>query len=156
MACGRSFGYTSRITKIKTQEKDLDINQIFDELINTQNLSPRCYPLEFELDSIRDVFEFLLQLSTLLFKHFHGDENGKVSLETLNQEDLQNINNHIMALGYKCNFQCLPANSYNLDHTMQNRYDKIPITSHTILKELMMGIKCSQKLFIINFDILPL
>lgn len=156
MACGRSFGISSGINKIKTQEKDLDINQIFDELINTQHLSPRCYPLEFELDSVRDIFEFLLQLTTLLFKHFHGDENGKVNLEILSQNDLENINNHIMALGYKCNFQAIPANAYNLDHTMKNRYDKIAITQYTILQELMMGIKCGQKLFIINFDILPL
>lgn len=153
MACGNSHRLENeKINKLS--EKDVDIDQILNDLLGMRDLQPKSYPLEFDLESVREIFEFLLQITTLLFKHFHGDEKGQVNLELLGENDLKNINAYIMALGFVCNFQLLPANAYNLEYAMRNRYDKITITNATNIKDLMLGLKCNQKLFIINFDII--
>lgn len=135
--------------------RDLDINEIFDDVIKQTKLEPNGYPLNFELDNLKELFEFLLEFVTMLCKYFYGDTNGKVNLASLSPSDLEVINRYIQFIGFNCNFQSLPANSYNLNYAHTNRYDRIAITSSTNLKDLFLGIKCDQILFIINFDNLP-
>ena len=51
------------------------------EVITLSNPLPNSYPLEFdELESLKELFEFLLQFITMLCKFFYGDENGNVDL----------------------------------------------------------------------------
>jgi hypothetical protein len=132
--------------------KDLDINEIFNEVLNIYPPTPNSYPLEFELNSLKELFEFLLQFTTMLCKHFYGNDSGNVDLSKLSQKDLEKVNSYIMCVGFSCTFQSLTANSYNLNHTFKNRYDKINITPATKLTDLLFGLKCDQTLFVISFD----
>ena len=135
--------------------KDLDIDEIFNDIINLENITPYIYPLEFDLNSIKELFEFLLQFTTMLCKHFYGNANGNVDLSTLNKDDFIKINNYLMCMGFTCTFQALPANYYNLNFTSANRYDKITITQNTKLNELIFGLRCNQILYVITFDFAP-
>lgn len=132
--------------------KDLDINEIFNEVLNIYPPTPNSYPLEFEVNSLKELFEFLLQFTTMLCKHFYGNDSGNVDLSKLSQKDFEKVNCYMMCIGFSCNFQSLPANSYNLNYTFTNRYDKINITSETKLKDLLFGLECEQTLFIISFE----
>ncbi len=135
--------------------KDLDINEIFNEVLNIYPPKPNSYPLEFEVNSLNELFEFLLQFTTMLSKHFFGNDGGTVDLSKLSQNDFAKINSYMQCIGFSCNFQALMANSYNLNHAYTNRYDKVNITSQTKLKDLLFGLKCEQTLYIISFDFLP-
>ena len=59
---------------------------------------------------------------------------------------------YLNSIGFKANYQILPANAYNINYTATNRYDKKEITPQTILNELFLGIKIEQRLFIISFE----
>jgi hypothetical protein len=132
-------------------EKELDLNQIFNEVIKLHKVEPNCYPLQFDLDNIRELYEFLLEFTTLLFKYFYGDENEKVNLSILSQQDFDKINKYINAIGFTGTFQILPANAHYLNYANDYRYDRINITLDTKLENLFLGLKCEQLLYIISF-----
>lgn len=147
MSChNNSEPFTSKII-----EKDLDINQIFDDLIARDNLEPNSYNLTFDLDSIKELFEFLLQLFTMLSKHFFSNEFGQVNLETLTSQDFEIIIKYIMVIGFKPEINIVPANSHFLNFLAENRYDKITIDSQTKLSDLILGLKCNNILYVISF-----
>jgi hypothetical protein len=132
--------------------KDLDINEIFEEVISLHNPTPNSYPLEFEIDSLKELFEFLLQFVTMLCKYFYGNEIGQVDLSTLSQNDFIKIDNYMKCIGFSCNFQGLSANNYNINYVYDNKYDRVNITPQTKLKDLLFGIKCNTMLYVISFD----
>ena len=141
---------------IPKEIKDLDIDEIFDEVISLNNPAPNAYPLEFNLDSLKELFEFLLQFVTMLCKYFYGDEKGQVDLSTLSQNDFINIDNYMKCIGFSCNFQGLPVNNYNINYVYDNKYDRLEITPNTQLKDLLFGIKCNAMLYVIRFDTIVL
>jgi hypothetical protein len=131
---------------------DLDIDQIFTEVLEIHKPAPNCYPLGFELDSLKELFEFLLQFTTMLCKHFYGDTNGQVNLSSLGVNDFQLIDSYIQAIGFKCDFTQIPANGASLNWANETRYDRITITKETNLQDLHLGLRCSNTLFVISFQ----
>ncbi len=137
------------------QVKDVDINEIFNEVIKTSSPQPpNTFPLQFDIISLKELFEFLLQFVTMLCKHFYGDNQGKVNLSLLSPGQLFIIDKYMQSIGFKCNFQPMQANSDNINICYANRFDKITITPETKLNELMFGIKCDTLLYVIMFDTL--
>ncbi len=136
------------------EEKDVDINEIFNEVVKRPPQPPNTFPLQFELDTLKELFEFLLQFVTMLCKEFYGDEKGQVNLASLSPEQFDIIDKYMKSIGFKCIFQPMQANSNNLNICYMNRFDKINITSNTKLNELMFGIKYDTVLFVIRFDVL--
>jgi hypothetical protein len=136
------------------EEKDVDIDEIFNEVVKSSPQAPNSYPLKFELESLKELFEFLLQFVTMLCKEFYGDEKGQVNLATLSPEQFVLIDKYMQSIGFKCIFQPMAANADNINISYVNRFDRITITPDTKLKELMFGIKCDTVLFVISFDVL--
>lgn len=134
---------------MQTESIDLDIDEIFNNVLANY---PNKYLVEFDVNSLTQIFEFLLQFTTMLCKHFYSNSNGTVSLCNLSENELLNINNYLQCIGFSCNLQVLTANNYNINYAMQHRYDKINITPQTQLKELLFGLKCEQKLYVISFN----
>ena len=134
------------------EEKEVDINEIFNEVIKTTPQLPNTYPLQFELQSLKELFEFLLQFVTMLCKEFYGNEKGVVNLATLTPEQFNVIDKYIQSIGFKCLFQPMTANADNINISYYNRYDRINITPTTKLNELTFGIKCDSILFVISFE----
>lgn len=130
---------------------DITIDEIFHNIINIPNPEPNSYPLGFELDTLKELFEFLLQLVTMLCKHFYSDENGQVNLSLLSPTNFQIIDKYMQAIGFTCAFQGLLANADNINWAYETRYDRIHITSQTKLEELHLGLKCSNILYVISF-----
>lgn len=131
---------------------DKDLDEIFYDVLNIYPPTANSYPIEFDLKSLREIFEFLLQFTTMLCKHFYGNDSGNVDLSKLSTTELDKINTYLMCIGFKTNFISLPANSYNINHVATKKYDKIKITDNTKLKDLFFALKCDQNLHIINFD----
>ena len=134
------------------EEKDVDIYEIFNEVIKTDPKEPNTYPLQFELESLKELFEFLLQFVTMLCKEFYADYYGQVNLATLTTEQFNLIDRYMQSIGFKCTFQPMPANADNINICYVNRFDRITITPETRLNELMFGIKCDTMLYVITFD----
>ncbi len=67
--------------------KNLDINEIFYDVLNIYPPKANSYPLEFDINSIKELFEFLLEFTTMLSKHFFGNNTGNVDLSKLSQND---------------------------------------------------------------------
>ena len=132
-------------------EIDLDIQEIFNEVTKSFPREPNSIPLQFELESLKEVFEFLLQFVTLLCKEFYSDDKGKVNLASMTPEQFVIINKYMMSIGFTCDFRAVPANSHNINNTYNNRYDRIKITQNTKLSDLIFGIKCDDMLYIISF-----
>ena len=130
---------------------DITIDEIFHNIISRNNPQPNSLALGFELDSLKELFEFLLQLVTMLCKHFYSNETGQVNLSALSPADFQSIDKYIQVIGFTCGFQALPANADNLNWAHETRYDRISITPQTSLEELHLGLKCDNILYIINF-----
>jgi hypothetical protein len=127
-----------KLTNNNYEEKDLDINEIFNEVINKKTLEPKSYPLEIKVDTLKELFEFLLQFLTMLFKHFHADSNEKVNLDNIRETDIKRINEYIMCIGFTCKFKILSATADNLNHIHKNRFDKIIINETTLFKDLIL------------------
>jgi len=134
------------------EEKEVDINQIFNEVTKTSPQAPNTYPLQFELNSLKELFEFLLQFVTMLCKEFYADNKGVVNLALLTPEQFILIDNYMQSIGFKCLFQPMAANADNLNISYVNRYDRVNITPTTKLNELSFGIKCDAILFVISFE----
>ena len=133
-------------------ELDLDIHEIFNEITKkTTPGEPNSYPISFELNSLKECFEFLLQLLTMLCKHFYGDDNNQVNLSSMTSDQFENINKYMLSIGFTCIFKGVPANSHNINNTYTNRYDRITITSQTKLEDLIFGIKCENIIYIVSF-----
>jgi len=127
------------------------VEEIFNDIVNISNPQPNSYSLGFELDSLKELFEFLLQLVTLCCKYFYGDEQGRVNLDSLSPADFKIIDTYIQTIGFTCIFQVIPANSSNLNWAYATRYDRIHITLNTKLEDLHLGLKCNNTLYIIKF-----
>ena len=135
-------------------ERDLNTDDIFNDLIELKpkDLTPNSYNIKFELDNVKELFEFLLELFTKLSKYYFGDENGQVNLELLSVDDFDIINKYFNAIGFKSNFEILPANAENLNYAHHNRFDRIEITPTTPIDSLIFGLKCKATLYIISFS----
>lgn len=131
---------------------DLDIDEIFNEVISIRNPKPNSYPLGFELDSLKELFEFLLQFLTMLCKHFYGNNNGQVDLSSLNPSDFVNIDTYMQCIGFQCIFEKKTANANNLNWANETRYDRIGISTETQLKDLHLALRCGNTLFVISFQ----
>ena len=134
------------------EEKDVDIYEIFNEVVKSSPKEPNSYPLQFELDSLKELFEFLLQFVTMLCKEFYGDDKGQVNLANLTTDQFNLIDRYMQSIGFKCTFQPMPANADNINICYVNRFDRITITPETRLNELMFGIKCNDLLYVIMFS----
>jgi len=130
---------------------DITIDEIFNDIISQPNPQANSYPLGFELDSLKELFEFLLQLVTMLCKHFYSNENGQVNLSLLSPTDFQSIDKYMQVIGFTCGFQALPANADNINRAYYTRYDRIQITNETRLEDLHLGLKCEDMLYMISF-----
>ena len=137
---------------MNNNEKDLDILEIFNEVTKSSPKEPNSFPLEFELESLKQVFEFLLQFVTMLCKEFYSDDKGQVNLGVMNPEQFNIVNKYMQSIGFICTFQALPANSNNINYYYDNRYDRITITSNTKINDLYFAIKCENILYVINFN----
>ena len=134
------------------EEKDVDIYEIFNEVVKSSPKEPNSYPLQFELDSLKELFEFLLQFVTMLCKEFYGDDKGQVNLANITADQFNLIDRYMQSIGFKCTFQPMPANADNINICYVNRFDRITITPETRLNELMFGIKCNDLLYVIMFS----
>jgi len=130
----------------------MDIDEVFSKLISTSPKPPNTYKLSLDESNLKELFEFLLEIFTMLCKHFHGDEDGRVELQLLSTNDLIYINKYMGSLGFNCIFNQVQTNSSNCEYYSQNRYDKIEITPTTNLLDLFFALRCNNTLNIIQFN----
>ena len=133
-------------------DTELDIEEIFNEVTKNSPREPNTFPLQFEMSSLKEVFEFLLQFVTMLCKEFYGNDKGQVDLANMSTDQFLIVNKYMQSIGYNCDFKAVPAIAQNINNTYDNRYDRIKITSNTKLSDLLFGILCGDILYVISFE----
>lgn len=131
---------------------EADVDLILDSLLQDAPKPPKSVNICFEGASIKEVFEFLLDLTTKIFKFLYGDDKGQVNLALLQLNHFQTVQAYIESIGFKIHFERLNASADILNFLYNNRYDRIPITSTTRLNELMFAIKCDNIVYKISYD----
>ena len=134
------------------QEKDVDILELFETVTKYSPGLPNSFPLNFELDSLKELFEFLLQFLTMICKEKYGNEKGQVNLAGMLPEEFDIVNKYMQSIGFTCNFNIVPAIAHNINNTYEKRYDRIIISQTTKLCDMLFGIKCDDILYVISFE----
>ena len=136
---------------MNVNETELDIQEIFNEVTANSPKEPNSYPLHFEMSSLKEIFEFLLQFVTMLCKEFYGDEFGQVNLAAMTPDQFIMINRYMQSIGFTCDFKAVPAIAQNINNTYDKRYDRVIITPDTKLSDLLFGILCGNVLYVVSF-----
>jgi len=109
--------------------------------------------IEEDMD-IKEIFEMLLMIFTEGMKILYGNEEEKVDLNALREQDFIKVQDYFKSMGFVCNYKVyLPSQSQHINFEAR-KYSNINITSKTLLKDLRLPLKCGPRIFEINFDFL--
>ena len=137
---------------MNVNETELDIQEIFNKVTANLPKEPNSFPLHFEMSSLKEIFEFLLQFVTMLCKEFYGNELGQVDLANMSPDQFIMVNKYMQSIGFTCEFKAVPAIAQNINNTYDKRYDRVVITPNTKLSDLLFGILCGNVLYVVNFE----
>ena len=133
---------------------EVNIEDLLENVLESVPKPPKSISITLDSENLKEMFEFLLDFVTKIFKTLYSDERGVVDLEKLSDAHFNTVDQYMQSIGFKCNFNAMPATHANLTYLYQNRYDKIEITRQTKLADLFFAIKCSQKVYCISFSFL--
>ena len=107
--------------------------------------------IEEEMD-VKEIFEMLLMIFTEGMKILYGNEEGKVDLNSLKENDFIKVQEYFKSFGFICNYKVyLPSQSMHIDFESR-KYSNVTIDSKTVLKDLRLPLKCGHRIFEISFD----
>ncbi len=102
--------------------------------------------------NVKDLFEFLITLFTEGMKILHGDDNGVVNLDALNQDNFDYVNRYFESIGFKCHLEYGSVNQRQYDP--KDLYTNINITINTPLQALKLPLISGNKIYVICFELL--
>jgi hypothetical protein len=101
---------------------------------------------------LTEIFEMLLMIFTEGMKIKHGDDNGKVDLNSLREKDFELFQKYFNSFGFNCNYKLYkPSEQLKMDFNAR-KYTNITMTRSTQLKDLILPLKCGPCVFEISFD----
>lgn len=93
-------------------EQEIEFEDLIDGIFKSEPREPYSIAIDFDLTSIRELFESFLRIfhrgSILLF----GDENEKVDLDRLSIEDFINMGRYFKSFGIDIYFKKVPHQQY--------------------------------------------
>ena len=131
---------------------EIDILDIIDMIFTGDEKPKKYYTLDFGIKDPKELFELFLMIFTFSTKKFYGDQNGKVNLRQLSEEDINKIKNYYNSFGVELN-----TNMYNeLEYLNANitPYNELKINNNTKLDELIFSLKCEDIIYTISFSLL--
>tara|TARA_B110001469_G_scaffold127841_1_gene151064 strand:- start:9970 stop:10401 length:432 start_codon:yes stop_codon:yes gene_type:complete len=136
-------------------EKELGLEELVDTLFNNPPKDPKSFSISFvnkdSITDLKEVFENLLILFTEGMKILYGN-NGKVNLDTLTENDINNYNKYMNSIGLKLLVDIrVLEEGINQDYS-KFKYSNINITSRTKLNELKLPFLTQRRVYIISFD----
>jgi|APSaa5957512535_1039671.scaffolds.fasta_scaffold55220_2 hypothetical protein len=138
-------------------EEEVDINELLSNILKNY---PSDETIVFQFQntvSVKDLFEILLQFFTNICKLYYGDENDRVNLQILTNDDLNFIRKYFKMIGMDFNVETFNNNTIdNLEKQFMynNQYNKIEITMQTPIEHLYFMLQCQNILYKISFTYL--
>lgn len=149
---------TTNIIEDYLQEKEeetIDINELLNDIIIQQPKDEKSINFQFQNKiEIRDLFEILLNFFTDICKLYYSDDNHRVDLEILSNEDLDFIRKYFKSIGFNFNiesFNYYQISNNFIEQLQKNKYDKIVINTDTEINDLYFVLKCRNIIYKIKF-----
>lgn len=139
------------------QEEEIDIDDLLSNILKNPPSDDKIVFRFQNTVSVKDLFEILLQFFTDICKLYYGDDNGRVNLQILSNDDLNFVRKYFKMIGM--NFEVETFNNNTIDQLKRqfmynNKYDKIEITRQTPLDYLYFMLQCQNVLYKISFSYL--
>jgi hypothetical protein len=101
-----------------------------------------------------DLFEFLLLVFTNGLRILYGNNDEKVDLSTLNNEQLAKLNNYFNSFGFDTSYIVYPEEMENVIDFNKLSYRNTIINNNTKIEDLCFPIKVYDKIYVIGFTFL--
>ena len=136
-------------------EREIELDELILNLFTNPPKEPNTIGISFinqdTNTDLKEVFENLLILFTEGMKILFG-RNGKVDLDGLNANDINNFNKYMNSIGLKMIFEIRYLTvGVNEDYS-RFKYTNKQITERTKLNELKLPFLTQSKVYIISFD----
>jgi hypothetical protein len=125
--------------------------ELAEKLFSNSPQDSNTIPLEIEDMDMGDLFEFLLIVFTNGLKSLYGNENGKVNLGDLSEEQFGKVNQYFNSIGFDTTYVVYPLEAENMVDFNKLSYRNADITSSTQLDDLCFPMKVSDKIYVIGF-----
>jgi hypothetical protein len=106
-----------------------------------------------EMD-IGDLFEFLLLVFTNGLRILYGNNNDKVDISTLNNQQFAKINDYFNSFGFNTSYVVYPQEMESVIDFNSLSYKNITITSDTKIEDLCFPIKVYNNIYVVGFSFL--
>lgn len=136
-------------------ESEIELDELILNLFTNPPKEPKTIGISFinqeSITDLKEVFENLLILFTEGMKILFGT-NGKVDLDGLTHNDINNFNKYMNSIGLKMIFEIrYLTEGVNEDYSRFKYTNKV-ITESTKLNELKLPFLTQSKVYIISFD----
>ncbi len=136
-------------------EQDIDINDLYEKIINDTVKPARYYNLILEdVHTVAGVFEFCMEFFQKLCIRYWGNENGKVNIASMTTKDLELIKQYFNSFGMECNVNIIERTSS--DYTFYRRRHYQNGATYSKLGDIYYVINVGALGYIISFDYYPL
>ncbi len=132
-------------------EKDIDINDLYETIINDTVKPARYYNLVLEdVHTVRGVFEFCMEFFQKLCIRYWGDEDGKVNIANMTTGDLELIKQYFNSFGMEFNVKIIERTS--ADYTFYRRRHYQKDITYSNLAEIYYVMNVGHMGYVISFD----
>ena len=108
---------------------------------------PNSIHIQFPEHNIKEVSQELLQCLTEALKLWHGDQEGKVDLNSLSVQDFERVNYYFNSFGIRVILDKFHEDDY--DSMIERHFSQELLT---VLKDFRFKLKVDQTIYVIYFD----
>jgi hypothetical protein len=83
------------------EEQEIDIDNLVNVVFNNSPKEPKSIRLDIDVDNTEELFGFMVEFFTKGMKHKFANEDGKVELDELYSEDLEDMDKYFQSIGIK-------------------------------------------------------
>lgn len=133
---------------------ELDAYELAEKIFSENNELNKNF--SFSNIDTKTFFEMLLIITVEGLKKFYGDENNKVNIILLQQNDVDKINKYLEKICVKLNFKIYDTETYNIikNNSLLKNFTEMEINNSTKLNTINYIINKSEinLVYVINFD----
>ncbi len=133
----------------------MDPKKLAETIFSGEPKDAKSYALRLDEDDTMDVielFEYLLMVFNHGMKILFGDDEGKVDLTSVSNEDFEMVNKYYNSFYFKCMYVVYSAEAAQHVNFNKLSYKNMKITKETRLSDLALPIMVKDKVFVIGFD----
>lgn len=120
-------------------------------IFNESPKDPNSIQLELEDMDMGDLFEFLLIVFTNGLQQLYGNDDKKVDLSVMTEDQFKNMNAYFNSFGFDCVYLIYPIEAETMIDFNKISYKNTEINNDTNLDDLCLPIKVNDKIYVFGF-----